>query len=103
MTGKVFSIKNDAIKECHVLRHSTSVDLFDILLNLVKDKPLGFDETTLPDKTWMQKIIYALNPSHSIFKETAEGLFLREIPESKFFNIIRRNNFLALYIFLCYD
>jgi hypothetical protein len=54
MIGKVFSITEDKIKECHVLRKSTAVDLYDIPKGLAGHKPLGFDEVNLPKKEWME-------------------------------------------------
>jgi antitoxin component of RelBE/YafQ-DinJ toxin-antitoxin module len=82
MLERVFTIKDTAIKECHPVKYSTAIDLFDMLKGIIKEKALGFDEANLPDKLWMQKVIYALNPNSSIFKESQEEVILREIPTS---------------------
>jgi hypothetical protein len=88
MIGQVSTIKDQNIKEWGLLKHATAVDLYDILKSLAGSKPSGFDETSLPSKHWMAKVIYALNPQHSIFKDTAEEIFYREVPKSNVQNPI---------------
>jgi hypothetical protein len=62
-----------------------SLGSLDILQNLVKDKPLGFDQIHLPNSNWMKKVIYALCPSHAIFNEPREEVLYREIPKGEGF------------------
>jgi hypothetical protein len=81
ITGRIFAIKQDKIKPCRVIKKCTALDLFDIMKNLIRDLPLGFDETNMPDKEWMEKVIFSLSPDHAIFKESKEEVIYREIPK----------------------
>ncbi len=78
MTGKFYSIKRESIRVGFALKKCTKLDLYDYLLNEVK-KEMGFSITQLPNREWMEAVIFTVCPTHKIFK-VPELL----IPETKF-------------------
>lgn len=72
LEGKYFSIKRDKIKKpVEVTKKCTKGELLKIL-QMLSEKPLGFEFDKEPNVGWLLKVIYSLNPDHEIFKPVEE-------------------------------
>ena len=70
-TKKIFSIRRKEVRIGFAFKKLSKAKLIDILEPLANSKPIGFDELSPPDRTWLINCIYTLKPEHSIFKYNA--------------------------------
>ena len=80
---RVFRVLRNNITEPGIIKQNKTVnELFDIISRILKDKnlDLGFDEDYHPDKDWLIKVLYHLEPKNPIFLFEEETI-TREIPE----------------------
>lgn len=67
LTNKFFSMKRSDIRTGYPLKKYTKIDLYDYLTTEVK-KDLGFSITQMPNRVWMETILFSIKPDHKIFK-----------------------------------
>ena len=80
LNEQTFTISKDKIKKpVEVTRSCTKLELLKILEELA-DKPLNFECGFEPDKKWLLKVIFSLNPNHRIFRPV-EKIVTRTLPK----------------------
>lgn len=87
LTGKYFSIPRERVRIGFVLVKASKIDLYGMLQTHLIGKDLGFKITQLPDREWLESVLFSLDPNHKIFKKPEALIPERtfEIPEWYFF------------------
>jgi len=78
-TDKYFAIKREKIRVGFPVIKAPKIDLYGYLQEVAKPNELGFKISQLPNRKWMENILFTIAPTHLIFKKPA-----MEIPERTF-------------------
>lgn len=97
LTGKFYSIKRDEIRIGYPTKKASKLDLVQYIAEAIKPKELGLKITHLPDRKWMETVLYSVKRDHPIFKKPELLIPEREyqIPDWYFES---RNFFLIDYL-----
>jgi hypothetical protein len=79
LTGKFFSLKRDQVKIPFPTKKASKLDILRHITDAIKPKELGLKITHLPNRSWMETVLFTVKPDHSLFKKPA-----MIIPEREF-------------------
>lgn len=71
LTGKFFSIKRDDIRKGFPTKKASKIDLLQYITDAVKPTQLGLKITHLPNREWMETVLYSVKKDHPLFKKPA--------------------------------
>ena len=68
LTEKFFSIRRIDVKLGFPQKKATKLDLLISINEVIKPKVLGFKLTQLPERSWLESVLYSVKPDHHLFK-----------------------------------
>jgi len=69
--GEVLALKKDQIKQRNFQKTCSKLEIFEAINDVIREngfKPLGFDETNLPNKDWLLDYLVTLKSNHEFFQ-----------------------------------
>ena len=69
LTGKFYSIKRADIRIGYPTKKASKLDLVQYITEAIKPRELGLKITHLPDRKWMETVLYTERRDHEIFSK----------------------------------